>query len=92
MATYILFGKYSPESLDGISAARTAKATEIIKNNRGKVRSMHVLLGQYDLVMVVEFPGVQEAMKASLALTRLTGINFATSEAIAVEDFDKMVL
>jgi hypothetical protein len=30
-------------------------------------------------------------VKASLAISKLSGIAFTTSEAIAVEDFDRMI-
>ena len=30
-------------------------------------------------------------MKASVALSKLTGISFTTSPAVPVEDFDKMI-
>ncbi len=87
-----MLGKYSPDALDGISAVRTKKAINHITSNGGILKSMYVLLGDYDLVLIVDFPGVKEAMQTSLALTRLTGISFATSEALTVDDFDKLVL
>jgi len=39
----------------------------------------------------VDFPGVAEAMKASVALAKLTGIGFTTSPAVPIEEFDKLV-
>jgi hypothetical protein len=38
---------------------------------------------------MVDFPGINEAMKASVALAKLTGIGFSTCVAVSVEDFDK---
>jgi len=43
------------------------------------------------LAFVVDFPGMAEVLKASVALTKLTGIGFTTSPAISVEEFDKIV-
>ena len=34
---------------------------------------------------------MEQAMKASVALSKLTGISFATYPAVTVEDFDKMM-
>jgi len=90
MATYYLFGKYSQDSLKQISSQRTQKAKEIIQKLGGKVKSMEALMGDKDLVFVVDLPGTREAAKASLALTKLTGISFSTSEAIGIEEFDKL--
>lgn len=90
MATYYMFGKYSQDAVQGISADRTKEAVSVIKKLGGKVNSMHVLLGRYDLVLVVTLPSAEKVVKASIELTRLTGIGFTTSEAIPVEKFDKL--
>ena len=39
----------------------------------------------------MDFPDAGQAMKASVALTKLLGISFTTSPAVTVEDFDKMM-
>ena len=91
MSTFLMFGRYSSEAVKQISAERTGKATGVIKKFGGQVNSMYALLGEYDLVLIVELPGVEEAMKASLVLSQLTGISFSTSPAVTVETFDKMV-
>ncbi len=90
MATYYMFGKYSQDAVQGISADRTKEAVSVIKKLGGKVNSMHVLLGRYDLVLVVTLPSAEKVVKASIELARLTGIGFTTSEAIPVEKFDKL--
>ncbi len=91
MATYFLFGKYTAEAKKGISASRTEKANQLIKKFKGKVISVYALLGEKDLVIIASFPGTEQALKSSLAIGKLTGISFTTSEAVAVKDFDKMV-
>lgn len=91
MATYYMFGKYSQDAVQGISPDRTKEAVSVIKKLGGKVNSMHVLLGRYDLVLVVTLPSAEKVVKASIELARLTGIGFTTSEAIPVEKFDKLM-
>ena len=91
MATFFMFGQYSSEALKGMSAGRTDKAVSLIKKFGGEVNSMYALLGERDLVLIVDFPEVKQAMKASVALTKMTGVSFTTSPAVAVEDFDKMI-
>lgn len=91
MTTYFLFGKYTPEALRKASAQRTQKAYQIIQRLGGRVKAVHALLGATDLLIQVELPGTQQAIQASLALTRLTGIGFSTSEAIPVSEFDKII-
>jgi len=91
MSTYIMFGKYSPGSIKEISAERTQKATQLISDNGGSVKSGYALLGETDLVLVADFPGNDAAIKASVGLAKLLGIAFSTAPAVSVEEFDKLV-
>jgi uncharacterized protein with GYD domain len=91
MATFIMMGKYTSESLKGISSGRTEQAVNLIQKCGGEVKSIYALLGKHDLIAIVDYPGVEQAMKASIALSKLTGIAFTTSQAISVEEFDKML-
>jgi len=91
MGTFFMFGRYSSETLKEISAERTDKADKLVKKFGGEVTSMYALLGEKDLVFIVDFPGIEQAMKASVALSKLTGISFTTSPAVTVEEFDKMI-
>ncbi len=90
MATFFMFGKYTPESLKQVSEVRTTKVLHQIKKLGGRVKDVYALLGRFDLVLIVDLPSVESAMKASLILSRLTGIGFTSSPAIKVEEFDKL--
>jgi uncharacterized protein with GYD domain len=92
MATYFLFGKYSSDATKGMSAGRTEKANKLIQKFGGEIKSIYALLGEKDLVIIATFPGTEQAIKSSLAISKLTGIAFATSEAIPVDDFDRMIV
>lgn len=91
MATYFLFGKYSHEAIKGMSPERTVEANKLIEKFGGKVKEIYALIGEIDLVIVAEFPGNNEAMKASIALAKLTSISFKTAPAVPVEEFDKLI-
>jgi uncharacterized protein with GYD domain len=91
MATFILFGKYSADALKGVSGARTKKALNLVKKLKGRVLSMYAMLGDKDLIFILELPGIDEAMKASVGLHKLTGISFTTAQAVSVEKFDKLM-
>ncbi len=90
MAYYFMFGKYSQEAVKGITAKRTERAENLIKELGGEVKSAYALMGNYDLVLITRFPQLQDAIKASLALFKLTGISFSTSPAVSIEDFDAL--
>ena len=90
MTTFFMFGNYSRDAIKGIAAKRTAKVDELIQGFGGKMRSVYALLGQYDLIIIAELPGIHEALQASIEIEKETGISFTTSAAVAVADFDLM--
>ena len=91
MAIFFMFGKYTSKAMEEISAQRTQQAVDEIKKLGGEINAMHVLLGEYDLCFCVSLPGIEEAMKASVNLSKLTGISFTTCPAVTVEAFDNLV-
>lgn len=91
MTRFFMFGKYSHEAVQGISSSRTDQAVALIKKHEGELQSMYTLLGQYDLVIIVDFPSLEQALQASVALYKLTGISFATSPVVEVAEFDELV-
>ncbi|NIM97510.1 MAG: GYD domain-containing protein [candidate division Zixibacteria bacterium] len=91
MATFFMFGKYSTEALKGISARRTEEVAKIVKKFGGERKEVYVLLGEVDVVGIFTFPGIEQAMQASVALGRLTGMSITTAAAVPVEKFDKIM-
>jgi uncharacterized protein with GYD domain len=91
MEIFFMFGKYNAQSLKEMSYQRTEQVIREIEGLGGKVNAMHALLGKYDLLFCVNLPGLDAAMKASVLLTKATGISFTTYPAITVEAFDKMI-
>ena len=91
MATFLMFGSYSNESIRQISSERTAQANALIEENGGKVITGYALLGEKDIVLIVDMPGTADAMKTSIALAKLLGIAFTTAPAVSFEEFDALV-
>lgn len=91
MATYFMFGKYSLEGMKGISAGRTKRALALIKKHGGEFKAGYALLGDVDLVLIVEMPDTGQAMKASTDLAKLLGASFSTAPAISEKEFDKLM-
>ena len=90
MTTYIMFGKFSTGAVKEISAERTKESANIVKSCGGEVKALYALLGEIDALAIADFPSLEQAMKASVELTKLLGISFTTSPAITVEEFDKL--
>ena len=91
MATYFMFGKYTLDGIKDISVKRTEKASALVKKHGGEIKSVYALLGATDLVLIVDFPGTEQAMKASVELTKLLGVSFTTAPAVTAEEFDKIM-
>jgi uncharacterized protein with GYD domain len=89
MAKFLMLGKYSPPSVNDISPERTKHGAAIIKNLGGKVEASYALLGGYDLALIADFPGNAEVIKASVALTKLSGIGFTSFPAVTIEELSK---
>jgi uncharacterized protein with GYD domain len=91
MATYFMFGNYSQESIKEMDVKRTEKAIAVIEKHGGKITAGYALLGDTDLVLIVDLPNTEQAMKTSVALSKLLGIGFTTSPAVSFEVFDKLI-
>ncbi len=85
-----MMGRYAIDSLKDVSAGRTEDAIKVITELGGEVRAMYALLGDIDILFIVDLPGNEEAVKASLLLSTLTGIGFSTAPAIEVPEFDRL--
>jgi uncharacterized protein with GYD domain len=91
MATFLMFGKYSAQAVKEASPKRTKAAESLIKKLGGKIKAVYALLGEIDLLVVVDLPGIEAAFQASVSLGKMTGISFTTCPAIPVEEFDKII-
>ncbi len=90
MELYLMFGTYSKEAVNSISASRTEEAVKLVKQFNGTMKGMYAMLGAQDLLFIVELPGNEQAMRLSVKLSKLTGISFSTCPAVTVEAFDAM--
>jgi len=91
MATFLMFGKYAADAVKHISAERTDKTLKLANKFQGTIKEMYALLGEFDLLFIVDLPGPEQAMQFSVALAKLTGIAFTTSPAVTVAEFDKLM-
>ena len=91
MALYLMLGNYTNPSVHDIKVARTKEAVGIIEKNNGQVVSMYAMLGQFDVVLIVNLPGNREAMEVSVGLSKVTGIHFNTGPVIPIDRFDEMM-
>ena len=91
MQTYFFLGTYSSGALSDARSDRTDQTVGIIEEHDGNIVAIYALLGNYDLAIIANLPGNVEAMQASMALRRATGIRFTTRPAVSVERFDALL-
>lgn len=91
MPIFMMFGKYDKDSLNEASKQGTKKTISIIEKNGGMVISMYAIMGEYDLVVTLDFQDAEKIMSASLTLKMQTGISFSTSPVVEVEKFDHLI-
>jgi uncharacterized protein with GYD domain len=91
MNTFFMFGKYSFEAVKGIRPERTAKAIKIIETLGGKIKGMYAILGNYDLILIVECTDMEKVVRMSVDLFNITGIHFSTFPAMSVDYFDMLL-
>lgn len=91
MATFVLFGTYTSEGLKAISTKRTEDAAALLKKHGAELKSGYALLGDTDLLLVIEAADNQRAMRVSAELNKLLGIAFKTAPAVTISEFDKLM-
>lgn len=91
MATYLMFGTYTPEAMRAVSRQRTDDALAVIRKHGGEFKAAYGLLGEVDLVVVLDLPDTQSALQTSAALTKLLGISFRTAPAVDIDEFDRLM-
>ena len=91
MATYIMFGQYSGECVAKISAKRTKDALALVKQYGGKVKDGYAMLGDQDLLIILEAKDNSIAMQISVALSNLLDIALTTAPAVSMDEFDKLM-
>ena len=91
MRTFMVFGKSSSEELKQISLKYRAEVVSLVKDFEGDVKSMYVMLREKYLIFVLVFPGINRAMKASVALSKLTGISFRILPVVPVDEFSEVM-
>ncbi len=91
MAKFIMLGRYLSGSIEGISSERTEGAKDLISRLGGELENGYTMLGEYDLLLIVDFPDIEAAMKASVELCKVTQISFSTFPAVSVDRFDELM-
>ncbi len=91
MIIFFMSARYSSDHLKAKSPATLRRVEGLIKKFGGQIESMYSVLGEKDILLISTFPGVEQALKASAALSKITGISFSAVPAVPVKDFSQLI-
>ena len=87
MATFVMLGRMSVDSMRESNPQQLAEAMALIKKNGGELKAGFGMMGKYELLLILEMPNIEQMMKTSVGLTKmLGGITFITSPAFTLEE------
>jgi uncharacterized protein with GYD domain len=93
MATYISLLKFTPKGMESIhdSPARLAAAAKVFEEHGGSLKSAWYTMGQYDIVVVTEFPSDEAATRAMLATVSKGTVQGETLRGFTAQEFQKLL-
>ncbi len=91
MNSFFMFGKYTSGAVEKFAGDWVRQIMETVQMLGGEVQTMYALLGPYDLLVIVQFPTMEQALKASVNISQNLNISFSTMPAIPVEAFDRLI-
>jgi uncharacterized protein with GYD domain len=93
MPTYISLYKWTEQGVKNVKGApqRIQAAIKAAEGMGGKVRGIYVVMGEYDVVAVGEFPNDEAAATYNLALSSLGNVRTTSLRAFTSEEFSEMV-
>ncbi len=93
MPSYVILLNWTDQgarnSRDTLKRAQAFGAA--IENRRGKVREHLYTMGEYDIVMVAEFPGDEAAAAAVLHLAELGNVRAKTFRAFTNQEAEAII-
>lgn len=93
MATYIFLTTFTEQGITALdeSPERTAHAREMVESLGGTWRDFFVTMGQYDGVVIADFPDEETAAQAALTLGKSGNVTTETLRAFDLEEFRGLV-
>ncbi len=93
MPMYVYLCKYSQKGIESIgdSPGRTEESRKLARRMGGEYRDFYLVFGQYDLVVICEFPDDETAAAFALRNNRLGNVRTETLRAFTEEQFASFV-
>lgn len=93
MPHYITLFRFTQKGAEAIKQgpARLDAGKKAIEAAKGKLKAFYVTLGQYDGVIIAEFPNDEAAARLSLATASLGNVRGETLRAFTEEEYRKLI-
>jgi uncharacterized protein with GYD domain len=93
MATYLSLVRWTKEGITKVkeSPARLDAAKKAIEASGGKLKQFYMLMGQYDIAIIVEAPDDAVIARFNLALGSKGTVRTETSRAFSEEEYRKII-
>ena len=93
MPTYIVLANYTDQGVKTIKAApqRMEAASKRIAGMGGKIKDVYYTLGQYDFVVVFEFPNDDAFLSFAMQIAQDGNVRFTTMKAYPRDNALKII-
>ena len=93
MPTYLSLMRWTKEGVEKIkeSPARLEAGKKAVEAAGGKIVSFYILMGQYDMALVVEAPDDATLPRISLSLAAKGGVRTETLRAFTEDEYRKII-
>ena len=93
MKTYIMLFRFTQQGLVDIKGApnRLDLVKDTFKKFGAELKSIYLVMGQYDLIAIIEAPDDETIAKLSLMVGSKGNVNMETLRAFTEEEYRKIV-
>ena len=93
MATYVTLFRWTQLGIENVklSPTRLDAVRELFRQMGGELKSFHIVMGQYDAVIIAEAPDDETMARIMLAATAHGAIRSETMRAFTEEEYRKII-
>ena len=93
MPTYITLVRWTQKGIENVreSPSRLDAAKKLAQAAGGELKQFYLVLGQYDIVLVSEFPDDETATRAGLTLGSAGNVRTETCRAFTEDEYRKII-
>lgn len=93
MATYIALVNWTDQGIRTVkeSPQRLERVRQLVQQNGGAVREFYLVMGQYDLVAIIEAPSDEAYARIALAIASGGTVRTTTLKAFSEEEYRRII-